>query len=99
MDGEGKQKKKRGVIGPSVASWPHLRLFSFRVCAFYWRFFSVCLLVQESLEQLVRDAQMNGVQHIPTRPMIRSHAGNPQPPAPKEEGKEDYPYRCVRDDT
>lgn len=57
--------------------------------------FCVCLEImpQESLERLVRDAQMNGVRQIPRVPAVKAKAT--PPPPPKEEGKEDYPYRCV----
>ena len=49
------------------------------------------LFVQDSLERLVRDAQMNGVRQIPHAP-IKAEA-RPTPSPPKEEGKEEYPYR------
>lgn len=47
---------------------------------------------QESLERLMRDAQMNGIRQIPREPAPKPQA---TPSPPKEEGKEDYPYRCV----
>ena len=49
------------------------------------------LLLQDSLERLVRDAQMNGVRQIPRAP-TKAEA-RPTPTPPKEEGKEEYPYR------
>lgn len=43
----------------------------------------------------MRDAQMNGVKQIPSTPVVRTTTAPPSPPAPKEEGREDYPYRYV----
>ncbi|CAN0567335.1 unnamed protein product, partial [Ectocarpus sp. 12 AP-2014] len=47
-------------------------------------------VLQESLERLMRDAQMNGIRQIPREPAPKPQA---TPSPPKEEGKEDYPYR------
>lgn len=47
---------------------------------------------QESLERLLRDAQMNGIRQIPREPAAKPEA---TPSPPKEEGKEDYPYKYV----
>eukprot|EP00903_Cladosiphon_okamuranus_P009465 g9021.t2 len=49
-------------------------------------------VLQESLERLVRDAQMNGIRQIPRQPVAKPEAA---PAKPKEEGKEDYPYRHI----
>lgn len=50
--------------------------------------------LQESLERFVRDAQMNGMRRIPTAPMVPPRPLSVPSPPPKEEGKEDRPYRC-----
>ncbi|CAM9398169.1 unnamed protein product [Pylaiella littoralis] len=49
-------------------------------------------VLQESLERLLRDAQMNGIRQIPREPVAKPA---PTPSPPKEEGKEDYPYRHI----
>lgn len=54
--------------------------------------FVSCSVAKESLERLLRDAQMNGIRQIPREPAAKPEA---TPPPPKEEGKEEYPYKCV----
>eukprot|EP00752_Nemacystus_decipiens_P006633 g5963.t1 len=49
-------------------------------------------VLQDSLERLLRDAQMNGIRQIPREPAAKPQAA---PAKPKEEGKEDYPYRHI----
>ncbi|CAM9851988.1 unnamed protein product, partial [Ectocarpus sp. 4 AP-2014] len=49
-------------------------------------------VLQESLERLMKGAQMNGIRQIPREPAPKPQA---TPSPPKEEGKEDYPYRHI----